>query len=92
MKKIKLFLEFVNGNTKSFYLPQMTLGELAKKFNKTIDYISEFETYLQDMVDLKSQSISIMKNSGDTPEEIYKFNLEENFPSSFDDEVGDSGL
>jgi hypothetical protein len=44
------------------------------------------------MVDRKSQSISIMKNSGDTPEEIYKFNLEENFPASFDDEVGDSGL
>ena len=45
-----------------------------------------------DALEEVAREFDAMKNSGDTPEEIYKFNLEENFPASFSDEVGDSGL
>lgn len=49
MRKIKLFLEFVASDfvKASKFIPQMTIGELAKMFGQEPEYILEFEAYLE---------------------------------------------
>lgn len=45
MARIKLFLEFVTGNSKSLFIP-LTYGEISMKLNCSIDEVEEFENWL----------------------------------------------
>jgi hypothetical protein len=47
MRKLKLFLEFVSGNTKSAFLTDLTYDEISKKLNCNIDEVEDFEEYLK---------------------------------------------
>ena len=47
MRKVKLFLEFVSGNTKSEFLTDLTYDEISKKLNCNIDQVEDFEEYLK---------------------------------------------
>jgi len=47
MRKVKLFLEFVSGNTKSTFLTDLTYDEISKKLNCSIDEVKDFEEYLK---------------------------------------------
>lgn len=47
MRKVKLFLEFVGGNTKSEFLTDLTYDEISKKLNCNIDEVEDFEEYLK---------------------------------------------
>lgn len=89
MKKIKLFLEFV-ASDQSQFIPDMTIGELAKKFGKTTDYILEFEIYLK-MCQVNGGDNGpedpFWKKSNMEPLEEYKFHLEENYPSYLEEEM-----
>lgn len=88
MRKIKLFLEFVAGDSvkASKFVPQMTIEQLAKMFEQSPEYILEFETYLAMLVE-NGKGVIGKKNAL----EDYKFNLEENFPTYLDGDGG-SGL
>lgn len=46
-KKVKLFLEFVSGNTKSEFLTDLTYDEISKKLKCNIDEVEDFEEYLK---------------------------------------------
>lgn len=46
-RKLKLFLEFVNSNTKSEFLTDLTYDEISKKLNCTIDEVEDFEEHLK---------------------------------------------
>ena len=73
----------VDPMTKSKFLPTMTFEDLSKKFGVTPEYISEFEIYLTnniEMGNIRSSKIS---------EEDYQFHLTENFPETHEDD--DSG-
>ncbi len=45
MRKVKLFLEFVSGNTKSIFIP-LTYDDISKKLGCSIDDVEEFENWL----------------------------------------------
>lgn len=94
MKYIKRFesynlespiLEFLNVNQKSQFLRNLTFADLANKFKKTPEYIAEFENYLK----LATENGRGFKPSQYmSPEEEYKFHLEENYPEYLGDDEG----
>jgi hypothetical protein len=47
MRKVKPFLEFVSGSTKSEFLTDLTYDEISKKLNCNIDKVEDFEEYLK---------------------------------------------
>jgi hypothetical protein len=49
MLRIKLFLEFVSGNTKSLFIP-LTYDDISKKLNCSIDEVEDFEMWLDDNI------------------------------------------
>lgn len=81
----QLILEFVNPNQKSAFLPNLTFADLANKFKKTPEYISEFEDYLK--MASENDPHVFAKNSELSKEEEYQFHLEENYPEY----LGDGG-
>lgn len=81
----QLILEFVNPNQKSAFLQNLTFADLANKFKKSIEYISEFEEYLKNAQEV-SLTDMFAKNSQLSKEEEYKFHLEENYPEYLDDD------
>jgi hypothetical protein len=49
MRKLKLFLEFVNGNKESLFIP-LTYDDISKKLGCTIDEVEEFENWLDENI------------------------------------------
>jgi len=47
MRKLKLFLEFVSGNTRSAFLTDLTYEDISKRLSCSIDDIEEFEEHLK---------------------------------------------
>jgi hypothetical protein len=45
VRKVKLFLEFVTGNTKSLFI-SLTYDDISKKLGCSIDDVEEFENWL----------------------------------------------
>jgi hypothetical protein len=78
-----LILEFVNPNQKSAFIQNLTFSDLANKFKKTIEYISDFEEYLKKAKEISGTHI-FNNNSGLSKEEEYKFHLENNYPEYLD--------
>ena len=85
MKYIKTFeshnqslLEFVNTSQKSEFLPNLTIEEIAKKYNQTPEYILEFEEYLK-MCQENGSDIFTGRHMS-SPDEEYQFHLKENYP------------
>ena len=74
--------EKLDPKTKSSFFPNMTFEDLAKKYKVTPEYISEFEIFLKDNIDMHN-----VKKS-DINEEGYEFHLTNNFPEYYD-EVGE---
>lgn len=70
--------EEIDPNTQSKFLTKMTLGDLAKKFNVTPEYISEFEVYLSDNLDMGN----VHDDDNIISEDEYEFHLKENFPET----------
>lgn len=86
----QLILEFVNPNQKSAFLPNLTFADLANKFKKTPEYISEFEEYLK-MASENNPHVFGLNNEL-SKEEEYQFHLEENYPEYLgDDEIVSHG-
>ena len=79
----QLILEFVNPNQKSAFLQNLTFADLANKFKKTPEYISEFEEYLKMASENNPDVFS--ENSEISKEEEYQFHLEENYPEYLND-------
>jgi hypothetical protein len=50
MRKVKLFLEFVAGNTKSLFIA-LTYDDISKKLGCSIDEVEEFENWLDDNIE-----------------------------------------
>lgn len=49
MRKVKLFLEFVTGNTNSLFIP-LTYDDISKRIGCTIDEVEEFENWLDENI------------------------------------------
>jgi hypothetical protein len=71
----------VDPKTKSKFLPNMTFEDLAKKYDVTPEYISEFEDYLTNNLEMGN-----LGGSSKISEEDYHFHLTENFPETHEDD------
>jgi hypothetical protein len=49
MRKLKLFLEFINSNKKSLFIP-MTYEVISKKLKCSLDDVEDFEIWLQENI------------------------------------------
>ena len=79
MKKVKMFLEFVNSNKISKHI-DMTYDEIAKKLGCSVDEVEEFESYLDEII---NPGKSFHGSLDDTPED------EEWTEHEMYDEIGD---
>jgi hypothetical protein len=50
MRRLKMFLEFVMGDTKSAYLDGRTYGDIARMFGTEVDEVEEFEAWLKEKI------------------------------------------
>lgn len=73
MRKVKLFLEFVGGNTKSEFLTDLTYDEISKKLNCNIDEVEDFEEYLKVNINPNQSFHGSLSSLGEEDEESTMF-------------------